>query len=642
MINLEQLGVHLPQGFLFQNVNLQINKGDKIGLVGKNGAGKSTLMRLLSGWDSPTDGKIHKPKDCTIGFLTQDIKIDTEQSVFDYLNDSNEVLTNLRTTIEQINSELVSRQDYESESYLSLLNELNELNHQFSLHEGFQWEERIVNTLKGLGFGDGELRRSLSTFSGGWKMRAELAKILVNRPDIILLDEPTNHLDIISISWLENYLQKFEGAVIVISHDRLFLDNVTKRTLEISLGKILDYPYPYSKYKAFREEEIERLEGARKQQDKEIKHTEELINKFRAKKNKAAFAQSLIKKLEKTERIEVDNDQVARMKIAFPLSVQPGKWVLELQDMGKRFAEKLIFKNINITVGRGEKIALLGPNGVGKSTLLKRIMGALDGEGSVILGHNVQITYFAQDQAESLDPGKTVYETVDEIATGDARRELRSLLGAFLFSGEDIDKRVGVLSGGERTRLALCQLLLSPSNFLILDEPTNHLDIQSKDVLKQALLNYEGTFIVVSHDREFLEGLTNRIWDIEQKGLKIHHFGVQEFLKRKMNAEVGNQPEKKLTVQTNTGSAEPMNYEETKELKRKKNQLANQIKRFEDAISDIEGTLQQMNQQIAELDYSNEHESNEVLSRYDAIKKELDLLMLKWEEATEELMSLDQ
>ncbi|MFN5784433.1 MAG: ABC-F family ATP-binding cassette domain-containing protein, partial [Flavobacteriia bacterium] len=433
MINLEQLGVHLPQGFLFQNVNLQINKGDKIGLVGKNGAGKSTLMRLLSGWDSPTDGKIHKPKDCTIGFLTQDIKIDTEQSVFDYLNDSNEVLTNLRTTIEQINSELVSRQDYESESYLSLLNELNELNHQFSLHEGFQWEERIVNTLKGLGFGDAELRRSLSTFSGGWKMRAELAKILVNRPDIILLDEPTNHLDIISISWLENYLQKFEGAVIVISHDRLFLDNVTKRTLEISLGKILDYPYPYSKYKAFREEEIERLEGARKQQDKEIKHTEELINKFRAKKNKAAFAQSLIKKLEKTERIEVDNDQVARMKIAFPLSVQPGKWVLELQDMGKRFAEKLIFKNINITVGRGEKIALLGPNGVGKSTLLKRIMGALDGEGSVILGHNVQITYFAQDQAESLDPGKTVYETVDEIATGDARRELRSLLGAFLF-----------------------------------------------------------------------------------------------------------------------------------------------------------------------------------------------------------------
>ena len=641
MINLEQLGVHLPQGYLFQNVNLQINKGDKIGLVGKNGAGKSTLLRLLAGWDAPTDGKIHKPKDCTIGFLTQDIKIDTQQSVFDYLNESNTVLTTLRIKIERINNELVNRQDYESESYLSLLNELNELNHQFALHEGFQWEERIVGTLKGLGFEDEEIKRSLSTFSGGWKMRAELAKILVNRPDIILLDEPTNHLDIISISWLENYLQKFEGAVIVISHDRLFLDNVTKRTLEISLGKVLDYPFPYSKYKAYREEELERLEGAKKQQDKEIKHTEELINKFRAKKNKAAFAQSLIKKLEKTERIEVDNDQVARMKMAFPLSVQPGKWVLELHDMGKSFGEKVLFKNINITVGRGEKIALLGPNGVGKSTLLKRMMGVLDGEGEVKLGHNVQITYFAQDQAESLDPNKTVFETVDDIATGDARRDLRSLLGAFLFSGEDIDKKVGVLSGGERTRLALCQLLLSPSNFLILDEPTNHLDIQSKDVLKQALQNYEGTFIVVSHDREFLEGLTNRIWDIEHKGLKIHHFGVQEFLKRKMFSEVSVQPEKKEAEEKNARAAEPLNYEQAKELKRKKNQLSNQIKRYEDAISDLESALQQMDEQIAHLDYSNEQNANEVLSTYDLKKKELDDLMLKWEESTEELMSLD-
>ena len=641
MINLEQLGVHLPQGYLFHNVNLQINKGDKIGLVGKNGAGKSTLLRLLAGWDTPTDGKIHKPKDCSIGFLTQDIKIDTNQSVFDYLNESNEVLKRLRSELERVNNELVNRQDYESESYLGLLNKLNELNHEFALHEGFQWEERIVSTLKGLGFEDEEMKRSLSTFSGGWKMRAELAKILVNRPDIILLDEPTNHLDIISISWLENYLQKFEGAVIVISHDRLFLDNVTKRTLEISLGKVLDYTFPYSKYKAYREEELERLEGAKKQQDKEIKHTEELINKFRAKKNKAAFAQSLIKKLEKTERIEVDNDQVARMKIAFPLSVQPGKWVLELHDMGKSFGDKVLFRNVNITVGRGEKIALLGPNGVGKSTLLKRIMGVLDGEGSVKLGHNVQVTYFAQDQAESLDPNKTVYDTVDDIATGDARRELRSLLGAFLFSGEDIDKKVGVLSGGERTRLALCQLLLSPSNFLILDEPTNHLDIQSKDVLKEALKNYEGTFIVVSHDREFLEGLTNRIWDIEDKGLKIHHFGVQEFLKRKMFTEATVQAEKKAEAAVSEKNAEPMNYEEAKELKRRKNQLSNQIKRLEDAISEQEQKLQDMDAQIAVLDYSNEKEASALLSEYDRSKKELDDLMLKWEETTEELMALD-
>jgi ATP-binding cassette subfamily F protein 3 len=641
MINLEQLGVHLPQGYLFQNINLQINKGDKIGLVGKNGAGKSTLLRLLAGWDTPTDGKIHKPKDCTIGFLTQDIKLDTNQSVFEYLNDSNLILKRLRSDLDRVNNELVQRQDYESQGYLGLLNELNELNHEFALHEGFQWEERIVSTLKGLGFEDDELRRSLSTFSGGWKMRAELAKILVNRPDIILLDEPTNHLDIISISWLENYLQKFEGAVIVISHDRLFLDNVTKRTLEISLGKILDYPFPYSKYKAYREEELERLEGAKKQQDKDIKHTEELINKFRAKKNKAAFAQSLIKKLEKTERIEVDNDQVAKMNIAFPLSVQPGKWVLEMHDMGKSFSEKVLFRNVNITVGRGEKIALLGPNGVGKSTLLKRIMGVLDGEGTVNLGHNVQVTYFAQDQAESLDPNKIVFDTVDDIATGDAKRDLRSLLGAFLFSGEDIDKKVGVLSGGERTRLALCQLLLSPSNFLILDEPTNHLDIQSKDVLKEALKNYEGTFIVVSHDREFLEGLTNRIWDIEDKGLKIHHFGVQEFLKRKIFNEAPVQIEKKAETQVSEKNADSLNYEEAKELKRKKNQLSNQIKRFEDAISELENKLQALDEKIAVLDYSNEKEASAVLSEYEQSKNELDELMLKWEETTEELMALD-
>jgi ATP-binding cassette subfamily F protein 3 len=329
------------------------------------------------------------------------------------------------------------------------------------------------------------------------------------------------------------------------------------------------------------------------------------------------------------------------MKIAFPLSVQPGKWVLELHDMGKNFGEKVLFKNINITVGRGEKIALLGPNGVGKSTLLKRIMGVLDGEGMVKLGHNVQITYFAQDQAESLDPNKTVFDTVDEIATGDARRDLRSLLGAFLFSGEDIDKKVGVLSGGERTRLALCQLLLSPSNFLILDEPTNHLDIQSKDVLKQALQNYEGTFIVVSHDREFLEGLTNRIWDIENKGLKIHHFGVQEFLRRKMTIETALEADRKSQDSKQEKNVESLNYEATKELKRKKNQLSNQIKRIEDAITKQEDLLKQLDERIAALDYSNETESSDVLTKYELAKNELDDLMNQWEQATEELIALD-
>jgi ATP-binding cassette, subfamily F, member 3 len=645
MINLEQIGVHLPQGYLFQNVSFQIKKGDKIGLVGKNGAGKSTMLKLLANWDQPTEGKIHRPKDCIVGFLTQEIKIDSERSVKNYLLESNELLTRLKDRLEQLNVDLVNRTDYESDSYLALLDELSELNHSFQLNEGNSWEERVISVLKGLGFSEEESNRSLNTFSGGWKMRAELAKILVNRPDVILLDEPTNHLDIISISWLEDYLQKFEGAVIVISHDRLFLDNVTKRTLEISLGKVLDYPFAYSKYKIYRAEESERLDRMKKQQDKDIKHTEELINKFRAKKNKAAFAQSLIKKLDKTERIEVDNDGVAKMKIAFPLSVQPGKLVLELIDMGKTYGDKVIFKHINITVGRGEKIALLGPNGVGKSTLLKRVMNTIDGAGQVNYGHNVNITYFAQDQAEQLDPTKTVYETVDDVARGDIRKDLRSILGAFLFSGEDTDKRVGVLSGGERTRLALCQLLLSPSNFLILDEPTNHLDIQSKEVLKQALQSYEGTFIVVSHDREFLDGLTNRIWDIDNKTLKIHHFGVKEFLEQKMQSfqdvKAPNPQKIKQEEVVEKPVEQKLSYEEAKEQKRLKTQLNNQLSKAEKAIEEYEAKLKEMDIVIANLDYSDEVNAAKVLSDYDSIKKLLDAEMEKWEKTTEELFALD-
>lgn len=636
MINLEQLGVHLPQGFLFKDITLQINKGDKIGLAGKNGAGKSTLLKLLAGWDQPSEGKIHRPKDTTIGFLTQDIKIDTTKSVFDYLKYSNELLNRLRTRLDEINHDLVERTDYESDSYLSLLDELNDVNIQFNLHEGFQWEEKITGTLEGLGFFPSEFDKPLAAFSGGWKMRAELAKILVNQPDIILLDEPTNHLDIISISWLENYLQKFEGAVIVISHDRLFLDNVTKRTIEISQGRALDYPFAYSKYKLKREEELSLMVNAKKQQEKDIKHTKELIDKFRAKKNKAAFAQSLIKKLDKTEIIEIESDAVAKMKISFPLSVQPGKWILEMKDAGKTYGEKELFKNINITVGRGEKIALLGPNGVGKSTLLKLVMKDIEGQGVMEYGHNVHITYFAQDQAEKLNPNKTIYETVDDIAEGEVRKDLRSILGTFLFSGEDIDKKVGVLSGGERTRLALCQLLLSPCNFLILDEPTNHLDIQSKEVLKRALINYEGTFIVVSHDREFLDGLTNRIWDIQDKTLKIHHYDVKEYLAMKM-AVPEDKEQVVLKVTEKKVEKPPISAEEQKEIKRKKTQLQNSIKKSEELIATLEQKIQSMDEVLATLDYTDEVKSTKILSEYNAEKAKLDNIMAEWETALEEL-----
>lgn len=646
MLVMEKLGIHFPQGYLFNDCSAQVNTGDRVGLVGKNGAGKSTLMRLIAQWEVPTNGQIHRQRGLEVGFLTQDIEIDTSSTVFNYLYYSNEELNNLRTSIDSINHDLVSRTDYEEESYLNLLDELNAANDRFGLLEGYQWEEKIAATLSGLGFGLDDFEKPLESFSGGWKMRAELAKILVNQPNLLLLDEPTNHLDILSIQWLENYLSRFEGAVIVISHDRLFLDNVTNRTWEISQGKILDFPFAYSRYKEQRAEDLERLTDAKKQQDKDIKHTQELIDKFRAKKNKAAFAQSLIKKLERTERIEIDNDMVARMNIFFPLNVQPGKWVIEMDSLGKAYEHKRLFRDISLTVGRGEKIALLGPNGVGKSTLFKCLMKEIDHDGKVELGHNVKITYFAQDQAERLDKNKTVYETVDDVAVGDVRKDLRSILGAFLFSGEDVDKKVAVLSGGERTRLALCQLLLSPSNVLILDEPTNHLDIQSKQVLKTALQKYEGTFLIVSHDREFLDGLTNRIWDIENQTLKIHHFSVQEYLVRKMEqqsgktpASVAPKPAAKVVVET----AQPettISNDERKELKRQRTQLTNKIKQLEEQISRFEKEVEQLNDQMSTMDFADVEATAPVLKAFELAKLNLDQSTEAWMEASENLETI--
>ena len=623
MINLEKLAYFLPQGYLFQNASLQINKGDKVGLVGKNGGGKSTLLKILSGRIKPSEGNVHLPKGTVMGYLTQDIVIDSNQSVFEYLNCSNERIDFIRKRLDEINNELTTRTDYESDLYADLLDELTEKNHEFQVIEGFQWEEKIMSALNGLGFNDKEIHNSLNTFSGGWKMRAELARILVNQPDILLLDEPTNHLDILSIGWLETYLQRFDGVVIIISHDRFFLDNVTQRTLEISMNKIFDFPYGYSKYKLMREEEMGRLEQAKKQQDKEIKHTEELINKFRAKQSKAAFAQSLIKRLDKTERIEIEKESYSGIRISFPLSVQPGKWVLEMADLGKSYGEKVLFKHVNLTIGRGEKIALLGPNGVGKSTLLKAIMRSIDFDGTVTNGHNVNLAYFAQDQAEKLDPTLTVYETVDNIAKGELRKNLRTILGAFLFSGEIVEKKVSVLSGGERTRLALCQLLLSPSNFIILDEPTNHLDMQSKEILKSALVNYEGTFIVVSHDREFLEGLTNRIWDIEKESLKIHHFSLNEYLQYKNDAKA-------------TTDAKPTSNKEnsapTKIIKEKKvvSAVEKETKVIENKILLLENELELINEALGKLQYGDK-EFDEAASNFSLKKLALAKLMEEWE-----------
>ena len=631
MIQFNQVSYFLPQGFLFENVKIQLNKGDKIGLVGKNGAGKSTLLKLISKELHPSEGEIIIPKQTSIGFLKQEITFKTEQSIFNYLNDSNPKFNNINIRLNEINEELTTREDYESETYLSLLDELNDLNQEFDLLEGFKWKEKIETTLKGLGFDDNDFHKQVKELSGGWKMRLELARILINNPDILLLDEPTNHLDIVSISWLERFLIKFDGIVIIISHDRLFLDAITKRTLEISLRKVFDFPFPYTLYTKKRAEENLIKENEKKQQEKEIKQTERLISKFRAKSSKAAFAQSLIKKLEKTEIIEVENNLEGAIKINFPLSVNPGKQVLEIESLSKSYSEKNILNDISIAIGRGEKIALLGANGIGKSTLLKCITNKIEFSGSVKHGHNVNVTYFAQDQADKLDKTKTVYETVDHVAEGEIRKKLRSILGSFLFTADDIDKKVNSLSGGEKTRLALCQLLLSPSNFLILDEPTNHLDILSKNVLKEALKNYAGTFIVVSHDRDFLDGLTNRIWDIANKQIRVHHFNLAEYLSLINN-----------DTQAPNKEAKKDNAKKKKKITPHKltQKLEKEIKKIELKISTIEIQIKDLEHKVSVTHLDMDNNTIEVYKEIEVQNNELEKLLADWESKSVELERL--
>ncbi|MEZ4937227.1 MAG: ABC-F family ATP-binding cassette domain-containing protein [Crocinitomicaceae bacterium] len=620
------MSLHLPQGFLYEEVSLQIKAGEKIGLVGKNGAGKSTFLKLISGEAKPTSGKIHLSKDQKLGFLSQDIEIYSEKNVFDFIKDSNETLNSLFQRIESINKELEIRTDYESDSYANLITDLSDCHEKLN-HLGVDtWEKDIEQTLFGLGFSRDDFSKETNALSGGWKMRAELARILINQPDILLLDEPTNHLDIVTIQWLESYLKTFKGILILISHDRLFLDNVTTRTIEIINAKIKDYPFPYSKYKVVREEELLNLTAQKKNQEKDIKHTEELINKFRAKKNKAAFAQSLIKKLEKTERIEVDSDHIRQANINFPISQESGKKVLEVEIESKIYGDSKILDRLEFILTKGQKIALLGANGTGKSTLIKCIMGETEFRGRIDLGHNVEIGYFAQDSSKYLDQRDSVFDVIDKVAVGEKRKEIRSLLGAFLFSGEDIDKKVSVLSGGEKTRLGLCKLLFSDSNFLILDEPTNHLDIQSKNVLKNALQNYKGTFMVVSHDREFLEGLYDEIWEIKNGKLKIHFSEIKEFLAEKtkeQEAKAYNEVKPKVV------SSSVSNNQNSKDQKRIKNKVRNLeqgIEKLEEELEEARGAL------YLEENMSDVNKLNALDEQINKIEKELEEKMAEWEE----------
>ncbi|MCK6649550.1 MAG: ATP-binding cassette domain-containing protein, partial [Bacteroidia bacterium] len=497
MISVNSVTVSFGGYDLFDNVSFLVNPKDRIGLAGKNGAGKSTMLKLLAGLQNPTKGEISKPNDFKIGYLPQDMIHQQGKTVFEETATAFQEMQKLEDRLVVINHELETRTDYESDSYMKIIDELTEITHRLDVIGANNRDEEIEKILKGLGFERTDFNRPTAEFSGGWRMRIELAKILLQKPDILLLDEPTNHLDIESIQWLEEFMETYSGSVMLISHDKQFLDTVTNRTIEISNNKIYDYKTNYSRYLVLRQERREQQENAAKNQQKIINQTEVLIDKYRAKASKAAFAQSLIKKLDRMEIVEVDESDNATMFFKFPPPAHSGKIVLTVEHAGKKYGEKQIFSDANFILTKGEKIALVGRNGEGKSTMIKMIAKQIDFDGNVTLGHSVMMGYFAQDQAEKLDKTKTVFQTIDELAVGDIRKQVRTLLGSFLFGGDDIDKKVSVLSGGERGRLALCKLLLEPYNFLVLDEPTNHLDIRSKEILKKAIQDYEGTVILV-------------------------------------------------------------------------------------------------------------------------------------------------
>ncbi|RLD29559.1 MAG: ABC transporter ATP-binding protein, partial [Bacteroidetes bacterium] len=547
MLNIHNLSVSFQGEDLFQGITFMLTPGDRVGLIGKNGAGKSTLLRIIAGEQEYDKGQIATDKEISIGFLKQDIDFSKGHTVLEEAYEAFTEIKKLEKQLETVNTQLGERTDYESESYHQLMVDLNEVQHQYEIHGGYNYQGETERILQGLGFRREDFNKVTETFSGGWRMRIELAKLLLQNNDILLLDEPTNHLDIESILWLEDFLKNYPGAVILVSHDKMFLDNITNRTIEISLGKIYDYPKPYSKYLKLRAELREQQLATQKNQQKQIEHTEKLIEKFRAKATKATMAQSLIKKLDKIDRIEVDEDDNAVMSLRFPISVTPGKVVIVAENASKNYGEKEVLTQVDLLVARDSKIAFVGQNGQGKTTLAKMIVGDIEYGGKIELGHNVQIGYFAQNQVDFLDGSKTVEDTMLDAADKKTRPRVRDILGAFLFRGDDVDKYVRVLSGGERNRLALALLLLQPFNVLVMDEPTNHLDIKSKNVLKEALKNFPGTMILVSHDRDFLQGLTNTVYEFKDKRIKEYLGDIDYFLEQR-NLQNLREAEKRTTV----------------------------------------------------------------------------------------------
>ena len=625
MLNVHNLSVSFQGEYLFEEVAFMLNAGDRVGLIGKNGAGKSTMLKLLSRELKPDSGTIAADKDVRIGFLKQDIDFVKGRTILEEAYQAFGEIKTLEQKLDDIHHQIETRTDYESESYHNLLDMLSDYTHRFDLIGGYLYQGETEKVLLGLGFQRSDFDKLTDSFSGGWRMRIELAKLLLQNNDILLLDEPTNHLDIESIIWLEQFLTTYSGAVVIVSHDKMFLDNVTNRTIEISVGKIYDYPKPYSKFLELRQEIREQQLASQKNQEKKIQQTEKLIEKFRAKASKASMAQSLIKKLDKIDRIEVDEEDNAVMNVRFPVSVTPGKVVLEIDDVSKSYGEKEVLSHVSLLVERGSKIAFVGQNGQGKTTLAKMIIGETDYQGTIKLGHNVQLGYFAQNQADYLDGELTVLDTMYHAADDTNRMKIRDILGSFLFRGDDVDKKVKVLSGGERNRLALAKMLLSDFNVLVMDEPTNHLDIKSKNVLKKALQQFEGTLIIVSHDRDFLQGLTDKVYEFKNKNIKEYLGDIDFYLEQRAVANFREMEQQKETLSAPTkaaANAEKLSFEQQKQQKAAQNKL----NKIENQIAALEEELKQMDVQMGQG-----VQSNDYYKEYEQKKRMLEELMTEWE-----------
>jgi ATP-binding cassette, subfamily F, member 3 len=641
MISLDKVNVNFGGFDLLKEISFLINPKDRIGLIGKNGAGKSTLLKIIAGIEQPSSGILSLPKDTTIGYLPQQMQLIDSRTLKQETALAFEELLHIQQSINQLNHEIATNEDYESPDYLKKLDKLSELNERYSILGGDNYEAELEQTLIGLGFERTDFLRMTSEFSGGWRMRVELAKLLLKKPDVFLLDEPTNHLDIESIQWLEDFLKNYKGAVVLVSHDKAFLDAICERTIEISLGKINDQKMNYSGYMKWKEEQKEIQLSSYRNQQKLIDDTEKFIERFRYKATKAVQVQSRIKQLDKIDRIEIEEEDNSSLKISFPPAPRSGREVVKCRNVTKKYGSHLVLDKIDLSIESGEKIAFVGRNGEGKTTLARIIMQELEHEGSIQLGHNVKIGYFAQNQAQLLNEELTVFETIDEIAVGDVRTKIRDILGAFLFPGEDVDKKVKVLSGGEKSRLAMIRLMLEPVNFLVLDEPTNHLDIRSKEILKNALIKFTGTVLVVSHDRDFLDGMVNCVYEFRNKKTKQYLGGIYDFLQKKKIDSL-----KELEIKSSKKNKEEnpksysgngLSFEERKEITRNISRMEKQVEKTEQKIAELEEEIVKFDKLLSSPENI---ENNSVFDKYEQLKHNLELAMVQWETEHEDLENL--